>query len=131
MAPKKCKNSREANGSSNTDETAVRDRYDKYAAAMNDKWEELGCRSRTGGSILKEEEMGDFLKTPEVKEHLAKMGMGKLADYEKLKDKAKVETMMKMMSIGSSPTELYSNGDQSPVKGAEAQVIKKHCLCPS
>ena len=125
MAPKKGKKSKEAKGSSSKDEeNAIRDQFDRYSAAMNDKWEEMGSRSRAGGSILKEEEMGDFLKTPEVAERLAKMGMGKLGDHEKLKDRAKAETMMKMMTIGSSQSEVFTNGDQSPVKGEEATVME-------
>ena len=51
------------------------------------------------------------------------MGMEDLLDYEKLQDRAKIETIKKMMTIGSSPAEVFSNCDQSPLKGAEAQVM--------
>ena len=129
MAPKKYKKSKQAKGTSSatTDvENSMRDRVNQYDALLNEAREELGARSRTDGSIFKKEEILDVLKDPEVKEHLAKVGMGELADYQKLQDRAKLETMIKMMTIGSSPAEVYSNGDQSPLRGAEAQVKDSH-----
>ena len=105
------------------DENAVRDSVKKYEEARNNKWEEMGVRSRAGENILKAEEIKSL--SPELKEHLTKMGMEHLLDSEKLENMAKTETIMKMMTIGSNPAKIYSNGDQSPLKGAEAQVLDK------
>ena len=73
---------------------------------------------------MTEEVVERIFKKTEVKEHLAKLGLAELMDYKKLQERTNVETMMKMMTIGSPPAEMFSDGDQSPLRGAEAQVLR-------
>ena len=122
MAPKKCKKPLKAKPLC-PGERAALDTMNKYTEALNNRWGEMGSRSRAGESILKEEEVESHLGSPEVKFQLIKMGMEFLLDPEKHQHSAKVETIKKMMTMESAPAEIFSNGDQSPLDGVDAQVM--------